>query len=180
MIRHARATSVCNAGVLIHVTVGFRINSRLAGEGIGPIAGMIDEHRKRIDEVGDDFWSGLAEQLGAAFGAFDRPTSVESAANPRRPRTALFLVHASWEQGCRYSFALDRRSALPDAGAMPTSVKNFRLGVQSGRFGYHRWVESTTQLLITDRDRKRMADVLRPHGTVYAWLEASGRRGYEE
>jgi hypothetical protein len=57
---------------------------------------------------------------------------------------------------------------------MPTSVKHFRRGVQSGLFGFHRWVESTTLLSVTDRDRKRMADALRPHGTVLAWLEASG------
>jgi hypothetical protein len=180
-IEHFPDPEVTHEGtVTIHVTVGFRINSRLARDGIGPIAGMIDEHRTRIDEVGEDFWSGLAKQLGAPFGAFDRPTSVESAANPRRPRTGLFLVHASWELGCRYSFALDVKLTPADTRAMPTSVKGFRRGVQGGLFGYHRWVESTTQLLLTDGDRKRMADTLRPHGTVHAWLETSGRTDDDE
>ena len=135
---------------------------------------MVDEHRTRIDEVGDEFWSRLAEQVGAPFGALERPTSVESTSNPRRPQTALFLVHASWELGCRYCIAIDGTVAEEHTRSMPSSVKNFRRDVQRGLFGYHRWVESTTQLQVTDRDRKRMADALRPHGTILAWLEASG------
>lgn len=162
--------------VAITVSVGFRLNSRLAGEGIGPVAGMVDEHRTRTDAVGDDFWARLAEQVGAPFGTLERPTSVESVANPRRPRTGLFLVHASWELGCRYSFAIKGTVDDEHARSMASSVKGFRRGVQRGLFGYHRWVESTTQLLVTDRDRKHMADALRPHGSVLAWLEASGTR----
>lgn len=152
----------------VTVAIGLRLNAVPEDRGMVAVGGMLDAHRKRAKALGAEFWDEASERLGEPLGTIPKRSGIDSG-DPLRPKDELLLVHASVGLGCRYAIGV-RTEGAPDLSSAPWSIQGMRRAHEAGIAGYHLWVEGTRQLAVRDRHRKRMADAVREHGDVMAWL----------